>query len=127
MKYLIDTSAWIEYLEGSEAGEKVNNILKERDNEIFIISLNIGEVISKIKRARKNVELAYDTLINRAKILTITPRIAKEAGILHAEIKSKNASFSLADALIIKSAQSASAKIITKDNHFKSFKETVFI
>ena len=127
MKYLIDTSAWIEYLEGSETGEKVNNILREKNNEIFIISLNIGEVISKIKRARKDVELAYETLINRAKILTITPRIAKEAGILHAEIKGKNASFSLADALIIKAAQSISAKIVTKDNHFKSFKETVLI
>ena len=58
MKYLIDTSAWIEYLNGSESGEKVNKILKNR-NEIYVISLIISEVISKVKRKEG------DTVFNR--------------------------------------------------------------
>ena len=126
MKYIVDSSAWIEYLEGSEKGEKISNILNQ-NNEIFILSLNIAEVVSRIKRKKSNFNLAYETLITKAKLLNLTPKIAKEAGILHGEIKPKVKSFSLADALIIKSAEAISAKIITTDYHFKSFKEVVLI
>lgn len=126
MRYLIDSSAWIEYLEGGKSGEKVNKILKENE-EIFILSLNIAEVISKVKRKLMNYELAYESMIKNAKIIDITPRIAKEAGLLHAKIKSKNKSFSLADALIIISAQVLNAKVLTKDAHFKQFEESIII
>src|SRR3989344_319262 len=110
MRYLIDSSAWIEYLEGGKAGEKVSNFLKEQNNEIFVINLNIAEVISKVRRAKKDYELAYKVIITNSKILNITPKIAKSAGLLHAELKNKNKGFSLADALIIKAAESISAK-----------------
>ena len=127
MKYLIDSSAWIEYLEGSVSGEKVNEILQEKEHEIFVIYVNIAEVVSKVKRMKKDFELAYNVIISNSKILNVTPRVAKEAGILHAQLKSKNGNFSLADALIIKTAESVSAKILTKDNHFKNFRNTIMI
>ncbi|GEM_PF-3924989 len=49
MKYFLDSSAWISYLEGQERGVKVHNVLS-KNNEIFIISVNIAEVVSKVKR-----------------------------------------------------------------------------
>ena len=88
MSYFIDSSAWIEYLEGSEKGEKGRNILKSEED-----------------------------------IFNVTPKIAKDAGLLHAGMKSKNSSFSLADALIIFSARFLKAKILTKDPHFKECKK----
>ncbi len=126
MKYLIDSSAWIEYLEGGEIGEKVHEILQGGD-EIYILSINIAEVISKVKRKKKDVELAYKAMISNSKMIEITPRIAKQAGILHALMKKKIPGFALADALILKSAQTISAKVLTIDRHFKNFKEAVFI
>jgi len=126
MKYLIDSSAWIEYLEGSEKGEKINKILKE-DNEILTLPINIGEVISYISRKRGDSNLAYSLIIKNSKQINITPRISKEAGLLHAKIKDDNPSFSLADAFMIISAKSSSAILLTKDNHFKSFKEAIII
>ena len=126
MKYLIDTSAWIEYLNGSKAGEKVNQILRE-ENKIYVISLIISEVISKVRRKGDNVDLAYDCLIKNSKIFEITPKISKRIGILHAETRNKVPNFSLADASIVCSAEAINAKIITKDMHFKSFKEVIFI
>jgi len=126
MKYFIDSSAWIEYFEGSSAGEKVNNIL-EKDNEIFILNINIGEVISFLKRKGKNFEVAYESMIKRAKIFKLTPRISKEAGILHAEKRINKSTISLADTLMICATKFIGAKIITKDPHFKNITEAIML
>lgn len=126
MRYLIDTSAWIEYLEGSKEGEKVNNLLI-KENEIYTISIIISEVVSKVKRKNSNTEIAYSSIIKNSKIFDLTPRVSKEAGLLHAEIKEKNRNFSLVDALILCSAKALKAKLVTKDSHFKSFKNIIFI
>ncbi len=126
MKYLIDTSAWIEYLEGSRGGETVNKILK-KGNETYVISLIISEVVSKIKRKEGDADLAYDCIIKNSKVLEITPKISKRTGMLHAEIRKKLPSFSLADASIVCSAQAIGARIVTKDSHFKGFKGAILI
>ncbi|HLC78013.1 MAG TPA: PIN domain-containing protein [Candidatus Nanoarchaeia archaeon] len=126
MKYLVDTSAWIEYLDGSKIGEEVNKILKGT-NEIYVISLIVSELVSKVKRKNGNADTAYDCIIKNSKIFDITPRTSKKIGILHAEVRNKIPSFSLADASILCSAESLGAKILTKDSHFKGFKETILI
>lgn len=126
MRYLIDTSAWIEYLEGSRIGEEVNKILKNKGNEILTIPLIITETISKVKRKDGNVETAFN-IINETKCIEINSLISKEAGLLHAKEKNKNDSFSTTDSLIIKTAQSLNAKLLTTDNHFKSFEEAIIL
>ncbi len=124
--YIIDTSAWIEYLDGSEKGEKINNILKSNE-KVYIIPVILSELISKVKRSNGNIELVYGSLIKNSEILSLTPRIAKEAGLLHTEVKLTLPSFSLTDATIICSAKAFKLKILTTDNHFKKFKETIII
>lgn len=126
MVYIIDTSAWIEYLEGSSRGEKVNELLTRHEG-VYIIPIILSEVISKTKRLKGDTELAYNSLIKNTKIFEITPRIAKEAGLLHAETRLRIPSFALADSLIICAAKALKAKIITTDSHFKSFKEAIVL
>ncbi len=92
MKYIIDAYGWIEYLNGSLAGEKISKILKE-NHDIYSISMTISEVISKVKRKRGNIEIAYNSVISNSKIIEITPRIAKEAVLLHAEIRKEIENF----------------------------------
>lgn len=127
MKYLIDTSAWIEYLEGSEKGQKVNEILKEEKNEIYSIPLIVAETVSKVERKKGNSDSAFDILTKTARMVELDILTAKEAGLLHAKEKEKSQSFSLADAIIIKVAQRNNLKIITKDTHFLSFKEAAVL
>ena len=62
MKLIIDAHSWIEYLEGSFSGQKLNDILKE-DNEILVLPITISEVMGYIKRKGGNVELAYNSII----------------------------------------------------------------
>lgn len=127
MKYLLDTSVWIEYFEGSQIGEKVSKMLKNKEDEFYTIPIIISEVISKIKRKRGDVESAFRIIKINSELLEIRADTAKEAGIIHAREKDKNDNFSLADAIIIKIVQDNNIRLITKDNHFKKFKEAIII
>jgi|SRR3989344_6138838 len=126
MKYLIDAYAWIEYLEGSKLGEKVREIIVNND-EIFSLNITIAEVISKVRRKKGNIEIAFEAINSNSKTAEITPEIAKKAGLFHAEIRQKIESFGLVDALIFTFAKEIDAKILTGDEHFKGFKEAVFM
>ncbi|HLC54799.1 MAG TPA: PIN domain-containing protein [Candidatus Nanoarchaeia archaeon] len=126
MKYLIDSSAWTEYFRGSVSGEKVSRIL-EGENEIYTTVLNIGEVVSLFKREEKQFEAVYEGMVKRSRIAEITPKIAKEAGKLHGELKGTIKNLSLADALIAKTAESRGAIVLTQDSHFKHLSKAEFI
>ena len=126
MKYIIDSYAWIEYLNGSILGEKVKKIL-EGNNEVFSLNLTISEVISRVKRKGGNIEIVYAAITSNSKVVEITPKIAKKAGEFHAEIRKKIKDFGLADSLILMLARELNAKIVTGDEHFRKFKEAFFI
>ncbi len=125
MRYLIDSSAWIDYLRGGKLGEKVSKVLSE-DNEVFTISLIIAEVVSKVSREKKNSNLAYEAIISNSKLFELTPKVSKEAGLIHAEMKRKFRNFGLTDALILVSARNLKSKILTSDYHLKDFSETIY-
>lgn len=93
MKYIIDSYAWIEYLEESKLGEKVHEILTNTTHEIISLALTIAEVISKVKRKKGNVEIAFKAITANAKIMDINSQIAKETGLFHAEIRQKIRNF----------------------------------
>lgn len=126
MKYLIDSYAWIEYLNGSSAGEKVNKILNN-NKEIYTLNLIISEIISRMSRLNQNSGIAYKAIISNAKIINLSPEISKNAGLLHAEIRKTIKDFGLVDAILLSLARDMKAKIVTGDEHFKKFKEAIFI
>lgn len=125
MKFLVDSYAWVEYLDGTQSGQKVKEILQK--GEIYTLNLVLSEVISRMKRLKLDAEIAYKALILNSKILQLSPEIAKEAGLLHAEIREKIKHFGLVDALLLALARRLKAKILTGDQHFKGFKEAVLI
>ena len=127
MKYFLDTSAWIEYFEGGKSGKFVSDLILEVNNEIYTSSIVIAEIASKLKRKKSNVEQVLEALKNNALIIELSPEIAKNAGILHAETREKINSFGLMDSLIISLARSIKATLVTKDSHFKSFKEAIIL
>jgi predicted nucleic acid-binding protein len=127
MKYIIDSYAWIEYLEGSKLGEKVREIVVNDNHEILSLNLCIAEVVSKAKRKNLNVEIAFKSINVNSKVAEVTPEIAKKAGLFHAEIREKIKDFGLVDSLILILARELNAKIVTGDEHFRGFKEAILI
>ncbi|MEM2971472.1 MAG: PIN domain-containing protein [Candidatus Bathyarchaeia archaeon] len=126
-KYVIDAYAWIEYLIGSKAGEKVKQILEGENNEVYTCAVTLAEVISKTAREGQNVEVAYEILTSNSIIIDLEQEISKKAGILHAKMRKTRKDFGLADAYVLATARETEAKILTGDPHFKGVKEAILI
>ncbi len=126
MKVILDSYAWVEYLDGSDKGWQVKKII-EKAEKIYTLSLSITEVVSRMKRLNRDFEIAYKVMISNSKVLDINPKIAKESGEFHAEIRKKIKNFGLVDSLLFISAKKLGAKIITGDKHFKNFKEVIYL
>lgn len=127
MNLIIDSYAWIEYLDGSDKGNRAKEKIMIEDNIIHTTSLTIAEVVSRAKRKGKDTAIAYQTITTNSTIINITSPLAKEAGILHAEIRKEIKDFGLADAFVLLTARKLNAKIVTGDPHFKGFKEAILI
>ena len=126
MKYLIDSYAWIEYLDGSIKGEKVKQILNS-SSDIYSINLSLTEVVSRVRRENKDSEVAYQAIISNSRVLDISPELAKLAGLFHATMRSTIKDFGIVDSLLYTLARHLSAKIVTGDKHFKNMKNVIFL
>ena len=127
MKYVIDAYAWIEYFIESGKGKKVKGLVESQDNEIFTSVITIAEVSSIGVREKRDVELGNKSILGLSSIYFINLELAREAGILHAEIRKKIKDFGLADTFVLLTARKLGAKVITGDSHFKGFKEAILI
>jgi predicted nucleic acid-binding protein len=126
-RYVIDAYAWIEYLIGSRAGEKVKAILEGEDNVIYTCAVTVAEVVSKTARERRNFEAAYDILISDSQVVNVDEEASKEAGVLHSEMRKTRRDFGLADAYVLAVARRTKSRILTGDVHFKGVREAILI
>ena len=126
-KYVIDAYAWIEYLNGSEKGKKFGEIIEDNENELFTSSATVGEIISKVLRQNKDIRVALNFINNFSTIIGVNQEIGVLAGQIHFEAKKKNKEFGMLDAFLAATARKINAKILTGDEHFKNFKDAVFI
>jgi len=83
--------------------------------------------VSKIKRKKSDPETAYNSIITNARIVETTPKIVKQAGLFHAQIRKKMHAFGIVDSILLTTAKAIGAKIVTGDNHFKGFKEVIIL
>ena len=128
-KYIIDSYAWIEYLEGTEQGKIVSELISNPSNEIYTLPIMVAEVLSKALRAKnksiyKNALTALETI---PYIINIDFSIGKKAGRIHFEERKLQKDFGLADAFLLASSEELKAKIVTSDPHFKNKKNIVFL
>lgn len=126
MRYLIDSWAWIEYLDGTKNGLKVKEILTE-ENEVFTIILSLAEIISRAKRKGKDIEGVENAILVNSKIINVNVEMSKQASLLHAEMRKTGRDFGLIDAFVLKAARELKAKIVTGDEHFRNVKEAILI
>jgi predicted nucleic acid-binding protein len=123
---VIDAWVWVEYLVGSKRGTKLDEILCESSNEIYVCALTYAEVVSKVARENRDVEAAQDVVSSNSQIVNIDKELSLEAGLLHCEMR-RIKDFALADAYVLATARKLNAKILTGDPHFKNVKEAIMI
>jgi predicted nucleic acid-binding protein len=125
-KHVIDAYAWIEYLDGTNAGRKVTTVLESND-DIYTCAVTLGEVVSKVARMGKDPKIAYDVLTSNSQIVCVNEELSLQAGLLHCEMRKDAKDFGLADAYVLATARRLKSKILTGDAHFKSLKEATMI
>lgn len=122
--FLVDSSAWVEYLKGTLTGVKIAKIIESRKNNCFYPNPVIAEVLSKTRRDNSDIKTAISGMKAFAKNLNETEREFINGGLIHAELKLKKSEISLADAIIIAASRKNNLKILTCDFHLKEFNST---
>lgn len=125
-RFVIDTWAWIEYLEGTPAGRKVKEILDDPRNELYVSPVIVAELWSKAQRRNLDMSVVADTAA-MAVVVPIDRAMGEAAGETHARMRKTDPDYPLADALILETARKVGAKVVTGDPHFRGAREVVFL
>jgi predicted nucleic acid-binding protein len=96
-------------------------------NRLFTHAVSVAEIISKEKRRSKDPEVAFQAITNLSKIIPVEENDSKAVGYLHAEIKSKNKNFGLADSFVLFAARKIGGSVLTGDPDFQRIKDAILL
>lgn len=125
--FVIDAYAWIEYFNGTNLGEKVKNIIEDKDNKIYTNIVTLAELSSSYQRNSLSFDEEKKTLVSLSKIFSLDVDFAEEVGKLHAELKKTRKHIGLADIFVLLTAKKINGKVVTGDEDFRGLKEVIMI
>ncbi len=122
MAFVIDSSAWIEWLSKTATGILINAQLPQISDCVVPTIVQL-EVFKWLERERNTSEaqsfLAYTTF---GQVVVLDTNIAKEAARISAEFK-----LSTADAIIYATASLSDSDLLTCDKHFEDLPHVIYI
>ena len=124
-KYVLDSSAWLEYLEGSEKGARIHEIIEERTAAITILAL--AELADKFERENRAFEKTLQFIQSKSPILSLNISIIQGAAKIKKKQRLSQSKFGLIDALHLATAKYHGAIFITKDLDFKGIENVVIL
>ena len=117
--YVVDTYAWIEYFEGTKAGERVRGIVENPENRLMTPAPMLAEIRSKFLREGRDPEPPSIAVEEASEIVALDARLARAAGDEHARRRKTVRDFGMMHAFLLATAQARGATILTGDRHFK--------
>ena len=124
-RYIIDSSAWMEYLGGTPRGNNIKQIIEGESVACSIIA--IAELADRFDRSSILFDDHFQFIKSRAVILPITVHIALLAGKLKNAHRKKHPKFGLADAIHLATAKEEHALIVTADTDFSGAENILLI
>ena len=107
-----DSSAWIELFEATEKGSKIKDL---KNTEIISSPINLYEIHRKYSKISDALAIErVDDIIENTAMILVDGGIAVRAAQLR-----KKYTFSMADAIILATAEQEKAELITTDSDFK--------
>ena len=125
-RLVLDSWAWIEYMDGSAAGRKVEQALGGA-SEAWTSVVTIAEVVSKYRRREMDEAPVLDAIANLTRVGVVGPEAAKEAGKIPAEVSRGSPGFGLGDSFVLQLARKVKAKVLTGDPDFSGMKEAIML
>ena len=114
-------------MDGSARGAKIRDLIEDSKNSITTSPVTLAELVSKYVRTKRDPKVAVAAVESNSTLHTITPALATLAGEVHAEERRRKTDFGLADAFVLATARTRSAKVLTGDPHFKDVPEAVIM
>jgi predicted nucleic acid-binding protein len=118
---VLDSFAWIEYFNGTSAGEKVQHFLETGLAVTPVIV--VAELSEKHKRLGREFGPKYDFVKARTSIMPLEEELARAAGEVNFERKQRVKGWGMADSIVLVTARRSGARIVTGDPHFKDLVE----
>ena len=128
MTVLVDSWAWIEYFKGSEAGEKVKELLENSQEKVVVSVIIIAEVYNSFLRDysppnnKRYAEASRKAMKERSYVYDVDEEIAVDSAKVKHEKK-----WGLGDSIIYATAKREGALVLTGDPHFKGLNEVIFL
>jgi predicted nucleic acid-binding protein len=110
---IVDTSLWLEYFAGTEAGKTVAASIKNTD-ELIVPTITLYEAFKKIL-LEKNEEAAKFAVVNmkRGNVISLNDELSINAAKI-----SKDKKLPMADSIIYATALKYGCILWTQDSHF---------
>jgi predicted nucleic acid-binding protein len=124
-KFVLETSAWIEYFDGTKLGERCKDIIEQGDISTSIITL--VELFDRLIRKCYEVDAHINFVLSRARIIPISRTIGKQAAICKNEMTKEHPQFGSADGIHLPGAIHKEVMLITKDNDFAGLKNVMLL
>lgn len=121
MKYLLDSSAWIEYFIDGAAANKIAKYVVFKD--LVVPSIVLYEVYRQLyKQSSPEMALQLSAQLEKAFVVPIESKIAYRAAELSLEYK-----LGTADAMILAVNQFNQSTLITLDNDFRNIPDCLVL
>lgn len=119
---ILDTSAWVEFIEGTEKGKVVRSILEREESFTSIVTFS--EIAQWcLRTGREDAAATVNEIKRISRILPLTETISTGAGKLNYERKKEGKKWGMIDSMIVATAQIYGLKILTKDYAFRDLAE----
>ena len=118
---VLDSFAWIEYFNGSSAGEKVQNFLETR--LVVTPAIVVAELSEKHKKLNREFGPKYDFVKARTSVVPLEEELARVAGEINFERKRSVKGWGMADSIVLATARRSGSRIVTGDPHFRDLTE----
>lgn len=119
---LLDTSAWWEILHGTPAGRSLAKKHMEGGRRPHASALTLAELAAKLGQMAVPAERVEEVLLSvrvHGQVHPVSAEIAERGGLLRAELRKADASASLADAIVLATAQELAVPLVSNDAAFQ--------
>ena len=127
MIYIIDTYAWVEYINGSNKALVLKTLLGNAGNKVITMECCLAELAGFCLKKKVDFKRIFELVKTNSIILPVLTKDWVEAAKIRFELRKEIANFGLVDAILVSKQKELKAKIVSGDPHFKSLKNVVYI
>ncbi|MFZ0830845.1 MAG: PIN domain-containing protein [Thermoplasmata archaeon] len=125
---LLDTWAWWELLRGSRNGAVIRRrFLRPSGVRLHTSTITVGEISAKLASMgeARRIDGVIAAIRRAGRLHDVTTDLARTAGILRVELRKSDAQASLADGIVLATARSLGARLISADAAFRGQSDVV--